>query len=88
MTGYLLLVYGVGAILGPMINSNVVAIFGINAILLLFAAFLFILSSVGMNSILRRRRPVVPLEEQTEFVPLLARTPIANEMDPRQSGST
>lgn len=80
-TALLLISYGFGSVMGPVVSSAVVEAFGINAIFLYFTALLGILGVIGIYVTIQR--PIIPLEEQTDFQPLPNVTPIACEMDPR-----
>ncbi|MCB1110154.1 MAG: MFS transporter [Chlamydiia bacterium] len=80
-TSLLLIAYGLGCVLGPIASSIVIERLGIHAIFLYFAALLGLLGCVGIYVTIRR--PIVPLKEQTEFMPLPNMTPVAYELDPR-----
>jgi len=80
-TAFLLIAYGLGSVLGPMTSSLMIKAFGIQSIFLYFSALLGLLGVVGIY--VTARRPIVPLQEQTDFLPLPNVTPIAYEMDPR-----
>lgn len=82
-TAFLLISYGFGSVLGPIVSSAVVSEYGINAIFLYFAILLGVLAAVGTYSMINR--PVVPADEQNDFLPLPNVTPIAFEMDPRST---
>ena len=80
-TALLLIAYGSGSVLGPIASSAMVEVFGINAIFPYFAMLLVGLGLVGLYSVIRR--PIVPLDQQMDFLPLASVTPIVCEMDPR-----
>ncbi|MGA8163767.1 MAG: MFS transporter [Waddliaceae bacterium] len=80
-TALLLIAYGFGSVLGPVASSMVVDAFGINSLFLYFAALLAILAGIGAYTTMRR--PIIPLEDQTEFQPLTNVSSVAYEMDPR-----
>lgn len=80
-TAFLLIAYGLGSVLGPMTSSLMIKAFGIQSIFLYFSALLGLLGVVGIY--VTARRPIVPLQEQTDFLPLPNVTPVAYEMDPR-----
>ena len=80
-TALLLIAYGSGSVLGPIASSVMVEIFGINAIFPYFAILLGALGLVGLYSV--TQRPIVPLDQQMDFLPLASVTPIVCEMDPR-----
>lgn len=80
-TALLLIAYGFGSVLGPIISSIIIESFGINAIFLYFIVALGALGLIGIYSTIKR--PIVPLEQQTDFQSLPNVTPVAFEMDPR-----
>ena len=84
-TALLLISYGFGSVLGPVTSSKVIEVFGINALFLYFSILLGALGLVGVASAIKR--PIVPLDEQTDFLPLTNVTPVAYEMDPRSEGA-
>lgn len=84
-TALLLVAYGFGSVLGPILSSEIVNAFGINAIFLYFSLLLGILGFVGIYTSLQR--PIIPLDEQTDFQAMPTFTPIASEMDPRSEDS-
>ena len=80
-TGMLLLAYGIGSVLGPIV-APICVDFSPR-----YGLFLFILINTGILAVIgltsfQRSKPV-PEEEQTEFVPLTRVTPVAYELDPR-----
>ncbi|MFM9844687.1 MAG: MFS transporter [Dongiaceae bacterium] len=82
--GGLLLAYGIGASLGPIVSSQVMEAMGprglfafIMAALLLIAAF----TAYRMT-----RRTAKPLAEQGEFIKVTQTTPVVAELDPRAPG--
>lgn len=81
VSGTLLLVYGVGAVLGPLFAGFVMQQLGdIGLFYYIGAIFAFI----GLYAIWRMtRRAAVPLEEQAEFTPAPATTPMVMELDPQ-----
>lgn len=83
-TAMLLIAYGSGSVVGPIASSLLIELFSINALFLYFAVLLFILTLVGTYSTLRR--PIVPLVDQTDFVPLPSNTTVGVELDPRAEG--
>lgn len=80
-TALLLIAYGFGSVLGPIISSFVIGFIGINAIFLYFVVVLGVLGILGIYATIKR--PIVPIEEQTEFQSMPNVTPVAAEMDPR-----
>lgn len=80
-TALLLIAYGLGSVIGPATSSILVEGMGINAIFLYFSIVLGSLAVLGVVTSIQR--PIVPLDEQTDFQPMPAATPVAYEMDPR-----
>lgn len=80
-TALLLIAYGLGSVMGPILSSLTIGTFGISSLFLYFAALLGALGLVGVYTTILR--PIVPLDEQTEFLPLTNVTPVTYEMDPR-----
>ncbi len=80
-TALLLVSYGLGSIAGPIASSTVIDIFGINSIFIYFTILLMLLGGIGSYTTIRR--PIIPLDEQTDFIPLPNMTPVGFEMDPR-----
>ena len=80
-TGMLLLTYGIGAVVGPLIAPfciNFSPVYGLFVFILINAA---ILVTIGIRSFLYTS--AVPEELQSEFVSLPSATPVAYELDPR-----
>lgn len=77
----LLLLYGVGAILGPFCGGVVMDWAGPVGLPLMSASMLLLLSLYGSYRMLRRAAP--PLERQAEFVPLARTSPVVLEMHPQ-----
>ena len=80
-TALLLVAYGIGSVTGPVISSYFIGFLGVGSLFIYFALILGALACVGTYSMILR--PVVPLEDQGDYVPLPNVTPIAYEMDPR-----
>ena len=78
---FLLIAFGIGSVTGPIISSTVAEIYGINSLFLYFSILLSLLGGVGIWSFLKR--PSIPEEDKSEFIPLFNTTPIAFELDPR-----
>lgn len=77
----LLLLYGLGALTGPLVGGLLMDWVGPVGLPYMSALVLFLLCAYGVYRMLRRAPP--PLEEQSEFV-LLARTsPVVLEMHPQ-----
>jgi MFS family permease len=77
----LLLVYGIGAILGPAVAGVVMTLAGPLGLPLMSGGCLTLLGAFGLYRMTRRTGP--PVEEQGEFVPLVRTTPVALEMHPQ-----
>lgn len=77
----LLLIFGVGATLGPAAGGLCMNILGPKGLLAYFA-IIFSLLSVFAIYRMQVRRPI-PIENQTEFVPMVRTSQVALEMDPR-----
>lgn len=84
-TAFLLIAYGLGSVIGPITSALTIKFLGIESIFLYFTALLGLLGLIGIYVTIRR--PIVPLKEQTDFLPLLNGTPVAYEMDPRSEQS-
>lgn len=80
-TGGLLLSYGIGATLGPLIAPSLISMLGDNGLFLYFA----IVSGTFLTFIIWRstRRSSLPADEQQDFIAVPHTTPITAEMDPR-----
>lgn len=77
----LLLIYGIGAMVGPTIASLVMARLGAGSLLLFLAANLIALALFAAYRM--RMREALPTEEQMEFVAVVRTSSAALEMDPR-----
>lgn len=80
-TGVLLVVYGIGAMLGPLASSFFVDQLSSGGLYVYVIVNSVALAGFGLWSILFR--PGVPLEDQNDFVSIAATTPLAVELDPR-----
>ena len=76
----LLLIYGVGAMSGPLIGGIAMELVGPVGLPALSAATAALLALFGIYRVMRRSPP--PLEQQTAYVPLVRTTPVALEMHP------
>lgn len=77
----LLLVFSIGAILGPLIASLLMSVLGTHALFLHSAAAHTAIAAV---MILRaRQRPKLPLQRKERFVPVPKTTPAVFDLDPR-----
>ncbi|MGD8588507.1 MAG: MFS transporter [Chromatiales bacterium] len=79
-TRSLLLVYGVGALCGPILGGIAMKSFGPPGLPAMSAITTALLALFGIFRITRRAAP--PLEEQAEFVPMVRTSPVALEMYP------
>ncbi|MCW8855202.1 MAG: MFS transporter [Gammaproteobacteria bacterium] len=74
----LLQLYGIGAIIGPLLTSQALEYFGPKGMLIFFA---IIMTALGMFTLHRMHyKTAPPVEEQTEFIPLARTSPVALEM--------
>lgn len=80
-TGMLLLAYGIGAVLGPILVSMCTQLFPSSGLFLFIVFNVSILILIGIRSF--AYRSPVPEKLQTEFVSLPRVSPIAYELDPR-----
>jgi MFS family permease len=80
-TGGLLLAYGIGATVGPMIAPAGIALFGANGLFIYFMIIGVLLT--GFLSWRTFKRAPVPLSAQQQYVAVPRTTPIASEFDPR-----
>ena len=77
----LLLIYGAGAAIGPIVASYFMQQLGPGSFLLFLAITLLLLGALGLYRL--RVGPVIPAEEQMEFAPMAGTSPVALELDPR-----
>lgn len=77
----LLLIFGVGAIIGPLLASKLIQHFGQSTL------FLFTATVHGLTGVLAyfriTRRERVPIEERENFIPIPQTSPEVNLLDPR-----
>jgi MFS family permease len=76
----LLLVYGIGALSGPLLGGIAMDLFGPVGLPAVSAGMAGVLGLYGIYRVTQRTAP--PLAEQTEYVPLVRTTPVALEMHP------
>lgn len=83
VTCSMLIVYGMGAILGPLIAPLPMQLISPSALFLYMSILSFLLIVFGIIEI---RKPVKPKEEESQekYVPLPGTTPLAYHLDPRQ----
>lgn len=80
VSGTLLLIYGAGAVIGPLIVGPLMEHYLPEA---LFYHIGVIFGAVGLYGLWRMtRRPGVPVEDQANFVPAPTTTPVVMELDP------
>lgn len=76
----LIVVYGLGAALGPLGASAVVYAMGASGLFVFIAGVGLIF---GLVTYLRREAEAVSVEEQEPFVPVVSTSPVINNLDPR-----
>ena len=76
----LILIYGLGAFSGPLLAGVAMDGFGPVGLPVVAATTAALLALFGLYRVTRRASP--PLEEQTEFVPMVRTSPVAMEMHP------
>jgi len=76
----LLLIYGVGALCGPIFGGIAMELLGPVGLPTVSATTAAALAAYGAYRVTRRSAP--PLDEQTEFVPLVRTSPVVMEMHP------
>jgi len=76
----LLLIYGIGALSGPVLGGIAMELLGPVGLPAVSATVTAALAAYGAYRVTRRSPP--PLEQQTEFVPLVRTSPVAMEMHP------
>lgn len=80
----LLLSYGVGSVIGPIVMAELINLFGPAGLFFGNAGFLLLLA--GITSYRISHTEDVPVEEQEHFVPAMPETsPVLTEMDPRNT---
>lgn len=77
----LLLIYGLGAVIGPLLTPFYIDAFGKSGIFLFFITVTSLLSLYLLSRIFVKKAP--PQEEQQSFIPVPQTTPIIAELDPR-----
>ena len=77
----LLLLYGLGALTGPLLGGLAMDVAGPVGLPWLSAATLTLIGVYGIYRMLRRAPP--PVEDQAEFVPLSRTSPVVLEMHPQ-----
>lgn len=80
-TRSMLLLYGLGALFGPLLSGWIMDFGGAVGLPLFSAAMLLLFNLYGLYRI--TRRAPLPLEEQAEFVPLAKTSPVVMEMHPQ-----
>lgn len=82
-SGALLLAFGIGALLGPLLGSLFMAALGPEGLFLFIAIASAALAVFAVHR--ARRRAPVPKEEQEKFVAVPQTTPVVHQLDPRVS---
>lgn len=82
-SGRLLMVYSIGATIGPLLAAALMSLYGPSSFFL-FEASVAVLYAVFVL-VHAMRRPSVPVEQQEKYVPLPDVTPIVMGLDPRTS---
>lgn len=82
----LLLVYGSGATFGPLVAGFIMTESRPTNLYLYTLSVLMVVVLFGLYR--RLKREAVPIEEQTEFTPMIRTSQVALELDPRINGST
>lgn len=78
----LLLIFGTGTIIGPVVGSLMMELLGGRGLFVFLAGVMSILSVFSLIRYLTAKR--IPVEEQSEYVPVAsAATPVIMEVDPR-----
>lgn len=80
-SGGLLLLYGVGAMIGPLVGAQVMEIAGASS-LFLYAGCVYALYAIFIASEIRRRPPA-PFEDMAPYVPVPRTTPTVFELAPQ-----
>src|SRR5690606_24124819 len=76
----LIVVYGLGAALGPLGASLVIHVLGARGLFIFIAGVGLLF---GVVAYLRRGADEVPVEAQEPFVPMISTSPVINALDPR-----
>ncbi|MCG8638601.1 MAG: MFS transporter [Desulfobacterales bacterium] len=80
----LLLFYGIGAILGPLVSSGFIAVFDNSHGFYLFFSSIGILAGVGLLFLRQTELTrVIPVEDQVDFMIMKRSSQVAMQMDPR-----
>lgn len=80
-TGGLLVAYGIGCVIGPLLAPVAMQIIGPSG---LYVYFAFIAATVGVFGLMRRKyKKPIPISEQAKYVSVPRTTPKASELDPR-----
>jgi MFS family permease len=77
----LLLVYGVGAVIGPILAGFFMQRIGPGSLMLFLASTLLLLGGFGLFRLYAGHK--IPAEEQMEFAPMVRTSTVALELDPR-----
>jgi MFS family permease len=79
--GRLLMVYSIGAMIGPLIASALMSIYGPSSFFLFEATVAVVYAGLVFVGV--ARRPSLPADQRETYVPLPDVTPIAMALDPR-----
>ena len=83
LSARLLLVYAVGAVVGPVVCGWIIGQTSPQALFAFIAVIFLLLSAFGIWR--QSQRPALPPEERKPFVPVSRAGPLAGELDPRQA---
>lgn len=82
VTGILLLAYGVGAVLGPLLAPFMMKLFAARGLYYYFALVSILLGIIALLRIFQK--PAVPSSEKLPFTNIPRTSPLVGELDPRQ----
>ncbi|NND65530.1 MAG: MFS transporter [Gammaproteobacteria bacterium] len=82
----LLLFYGIGAVVGPVLTGVVMSLFGSEYLPMTLVVFLIVPGLYGLYRV--TRRAPVPSADQHEYVPMVQTTPVEFEMHPQISSAS
>lgn len=80
-SGRLLMVYSIGATVGPLLASALMSIYGPSSFFLFESAVAVLYAMFVLVHVLRR--PSLPADKREKYVPIPDVTPIAMKLDPR-----
>ncbi|MCH9634546.1 MAG: putative MFS-type transporter YcaD [Chlamydiae bacterium] len=82
-TGGLLVCYGIGSVVGPLLAPLCMNVFGPSGLYVYFSVISSLVGGIGLYR--KRFKPSIPLREQVEYRPIPRTTPMVSELDPRSS---